>query len=225
MSVSVGVLALLEAKPEKAAELAALLEQARELAVAEQQTVSWYAFQADEVTYGIFDTFETDAGRQAHLAGEIAQALDEGRARPVGQGSGHPPGRADRGQVTPWNRTPICVTGWRWSPVPGVGSVAGSRSVSRLRARTSRCSHALTHELADAVTEIETGGGIATAIVADVRDDNQLSVPSIESAPSSGRRSCWSTTPRWSRRWARPKRWNPERSRRRWPSTWSRRST
>jgi quinol monooxygenase YgiN len=75
MSVSVGVLALLEAKPEKAAELAALLEQARELAVAEQQTVSWYAFQADEVTYGIFDTFETDAGRQAHLAGEIAQAL------------------------------------------------------------------------------------------------------------------------------------------------------
>ena len=75
MTVTVGVLALLEAKPEKAAELAALLEQARELAVAEQQTVSWYAFKADEVTYGIFDTFETDAGREAHLAGEIAQAL------------------------------------------------------------------------------------------------------------------------------------------------------
>jgi quinol monooxygenase YgiN len=75
MTVTVGVLALLEAKPEKTEELAALLEQARELAVAEQQTVSWYAFRADEVTYGIFDTFETDAGRQAHLAGEIAQAL------------------------------------------------------------------------------------------------------------------------------------------------------
>ena len=75
MSVSVGLLALLEAKPEKAAELAALLEQARELALAEQQTVTWYAFKADEVTYGIFDTFESDAGRQAHLAGEIAQAL------------------------------------------------------------------------------------------------------------------------------------------------------
>jgi quinol monooxygenase YgiN len=75
MTVTVGVLALLEAKPEKAAELATLLEQARELAVAERQTVSWYAFKADEVTYGIFDTFETDAGRQAHLAGEIAQAL------------------------------------------------------------------------------------------------------------------------------------------------------
>jgi quinol monooxygenase YgiN len=75
MTVTVGVLALLEAKPEKAAELAALLEQARELAVAEQQTVSWYAFQADPVTFGIFDTFESDDGRQAHLGGEIAQTL------------------------------------------------------------------------------------------------------------------------------------------------------
>ena len=40
MTVTVGVLALLEAKPEKAAELAALLKQARELALDEQQTVS-----------------------------------------------------------------------------------------------------------------------------------------------------------------------------------------
>ena len=75
MTVTVGVLALLEAKPEKAAELAALLKQARELAVAEPQTVSWYAFQVDELTYGIFDTFENDAGRQAHLGGEIAKTL------------------------------------------------------------------------------------------------------------------------------------------------------
>lgn len=65
----------IEAKPEKAAELAALLEQARALALAEQQTVSWYAFQANEVSYGIFDTFESETGRQAHLGGEIANAL------------------------------------------------------------------------------------------------------------------------------------------------------
>ena len=77
MSVTVGVLALLEAKPEKTAELASLLTQARELALAEAQTVSWYAFQADEVTFGIFDTFETDGGRQAHLGGEIAKALTQ----------------------------------------------------------------------------------------------------------------------------------------------------
>lgn len=75
MTETLGVLALLEAKPEKAAELAALLEQARELALAEQKTVSWYAFQVNEVTYGIFDTFESDAGRQAHLGGEIAKTL------------------------------------------------------------------------------------------------------------------------------------------------------
>jgi quinol monooxygenase YgiN len=75
MTVTVGVLALLEAKPDRAGELAELLEQARALALAEQQTVNWYAFKVDEVTYGIFDTFETEAGREAHLAGEIAQAL------------------------------------------------------------------------------------------------------------------------------------------------------
>jgi quinol monooxygenase YgiN len=75
MTATVGVLALLEAKPEKATELAALLEQARELALAEQQTVSWYAFRTDEVSYGIFDTFEGEAGRQAHLGGEISKAL------------------------------------------------------------------------------------------------------------------------------------------------------
>jgi quinol monooxygenase YgiN len=75
MTVTVGVLALLKAKPDKTEELASLLEHARELALAEQQTVGWYAFKVDETTYGIFDTFETEAGRQAHLAGEIAQAL------------------------------------------------------------------------------------------------------------------------------------------------------
>jgi quinol monooxygenase YgiN len=75
MTVTVGVLALLEAKPEKGAELEAILVQARQLALAEQQTISWYAFQADEVTFGIFDTFESDDGRQAHLGGEIAKTL------------------------------------------------------------------------------------------------------------------------------------------------------
>ena len=75
MTVTVGLLALLEAKPDKTGELAELLKQARQLALAEDQTVSWYAFQADEVTYGIFDTFESDEGRQAHLGGEIAKTL------------------------------------------------------------------------------------------------------------------------------------------------------
>jgi quinol monooxygenase YgiN len=75
MSVTVGILALLEAKPGKAGELADFLKQGRELALNEPQTVTWYAFQVDEDTYGIFDTFEAQAGRQAHLSGEIANAL------------------------------------------------------------------------------------------------------------------------------------------------------
>jgi quinol monooxygenase YgiN len=75
MSVTVGFLALLEAKPGKAGELKALLETGRELSLAEPLTVDWYAFRVDEVTYGIFDTFEAEAGREAHLAGEIAKAF------------------------------------------------------------------------------------------------------------------------------------------------------
>jgi quinol monooxygenase YgiN len=75
MSVTVGILAMLEAKPEKAQELAEFLRQGRELALDEPQTVTWYAFKVDDVTYGIFDTFEAEAGREAHLAGEIAKAL------------------------------------------------------------------------------------------------------------------------------------------------------
>jgi quinol monooxygenase YgiN len=75
MSVTVGILALLEAKPGKAVELADFLKQGRELALNEPETVTWYAFQVDEATYGIFDTFEAQAGREAHLSGEIAKAL------------------------------------------------------------------------------------------------------------------------------------------------------
>lgn len=72
---SKGILALLEAKPGKAAELAAFLQQGRELSLAETGTVTWYAFQVDDSTYGIFDTFDDEDGRQAHLNGEIAKAL------------------------------------------------------------------------------------------------------------------------------------------------------
>jgi quinol monooxygenase YgiN len=75
MTVRVGLLARLEAKPGKAAELASFLESGRAIAVAEEGTVTWYAFRIDENTFGIFDTFETDDARQAHLGGEIPKAL------------------------------------------------------------------------------------------------------------------------------------------------------
>ena len=77
MAVNRGLLVLLEAKAGKEGELAAFLQSGRELALAEEGTVTWYAFQVNENTYGIFDTFETEEGRQAHLNGEIAKALGQ----------------------------------------------------------------------------------------------------------------------------------------------------
>jgi len=45
------------------------------LAQAEIGTVRWYALQIGPSTFGIFDTFADEAGRDAHLSGEIAKAL------------------------------------------------------------------------------------------------------------------------------------------------------
>ncbi len=75
MAIDRGLLALLEAKPGKGDELAAFLEQGRALAAEEQGTVTWYAFKLSDTTYGIFDTFEGEDGRQAHLNGPIPEAL------------------------------------------------------------------------------------------------------------------------------------------------------
>jgi quinol monooxygenase YgiN len=77
MSVKFGLLATLEAKPGRGDDLAAFLTQGRELAVAETGTVTWYAFRISDTTYGIFDTFEDEAGRQAHLNGQIPAALGQ----------------------------------------------------------------------------------------------------------------------------------------------------
>ncbi len=77
MAVKLGVLALLEAKPGKSDDLAAFLQSGRALAAAEDGTVTWYAFKAGDTTYGIFDTFDTEDARQAHLAGEIPTALGQ----------------------------------------------------------------------------------------------------------------------------------------------------
>jgi quinol monooxygenase YgiN len=75
VAVKFGLLVLLEAQEGKGPELGGFLEQGRELAVAESGTVTWYAFQLSGTTYGIFDTFETEEARDAHLAGEIPKAL------------------------------------------------------------------------------------------------------------------------------------------------------
>jgi quinol monooxygenase YgiN len=77
MTVTLGILALLEAKAGKGEQLAAFLKAGRELAVAEQGTVTWYAFKISDTSYGIFDTFATDDARTAHINGQIPAALTQ----------------------------------------------------------------------------------------------------------------------------------------------------
>ena len=77
MTVTLGLLALLEANAGKGGELAAFLKAGRDLAVAEEGTVTWYAFKISDTSYGIFDTFATDDARTAHINGQIPAALAE----------------------------------------------------------------------------------------------------------------------------------------------------
>ena len=65
----------LEAKPGKEATLRAFLESALPLAQGEVSTPVWFALQFGPSTFGIFDAFVDEAGRQAHLGGAIAAAL------------------------------------------------------------------------------------------------------------------------------------------------------
>lgn len=75
MSVSLALLVTLEAQPGKEDEVASFLEGGLSLVEREPGTVTWYAFRQSQTTFGIFDTFSSDDGRQAHLSGEVAKAL------------------------------------------------------------------------------------------------------------------------------------------------------
>jgi quinol monooxygenase YgiN len=65
----------LEAKPGKENELAAFLKSAVPLVNAEPGTVSWFAIQNGPSSFAIFDTFDDENGRNAHLSGAVAAAL------------------------------------------------------------------------------------------------------------------------------------------------------
>ncbi|MDQ3552825.1 MAG: antibiotic biosynthesis monooxygenase [Chloroflexota bacterium] len=75
--VTVGLLATLEAKPGKEQDVQQLLEGALALAQQEPDTTAWFAIRMSSSTFGIFDVFPDDSGRQAHLQGPIAAALME----------------------------------------------------------------------------------------------------------------------------------------------------
>lgn len=65
----------LEAKPGKESEVEAFLREGLAIVQQEPATTTWYAIRLGGSRFGIFDTFPDDAGRQAHLSGQVAAAL------------------------------------------------------------------------------------------------------------------------------------------------------
>ena len=73
--VTVGLLVRIEALEGKQDEVADFLADALPLAVGEPATTAWFAIRLGPSTFGVFDVFPDDEGRQAHLDGPIAAAL------------------------------------------------------------------------------------------------------------------------------------------------------
>jgi quinol monooxygenase YgiN len=73
--VTVALLVRLEAKPGKEADVENFLRGGLPIVQEEPATITWYALKLGPMTFGIFDTFPDDAGRQAHLSGRVAAAL------------------------------------------------------------------------------------------------------------------------------------------------------
>lgn len=71
----IGLLVTMTAKPGKEQAVKDFLLGGLPLVNNEPGTRSWYAFQIDRHTFGIFDTFSDEDGRKAHLEGEVAKAL------------------------------------------------------------------------------------------------------------------------------------------------------
>ena len=65
----------LKAKHGKEEEVADFLKSAQALLAQEPLTVAWFAVRFVKSTFGIFDAFDGEEGRQAHLQGQIAAAL------------------------------------------------------------------------------------------------------------------------------------------------------
>jgi quinol monooxygenase YgiN len=73
--VTVALLVRLEAKSGKEAEVEAFLKSGLAIVQEEPDTTAWFAIRLGPSTFGIFDAFPAEAGRQAHLAGRVAAAL------------------------------------------------------------------------------------------------------------------------------------------------------
>lgn len=75
--VSKAVLVRLEALPGKEDDVRAFLSQGLSIVEGEPKTVRWFGIQFGPSSFGIFDAFPDEDGRQAHLSGEVGKALGE----------------------------------------------------------------------------------------------------------------------------------------------------
>ncbi|MCS6298418.1 MAG: antibiotic biosynthesis monooxygenase [Nitrospira sp.] len=75
--VNVGLWVRLEAKPGKEADVEQFLRNGLSIVQGEPATTTWYAIKLGPSTFGIYDTFQDESGRQAHLTGKLAAALKE----------------------------------------------------------------------------------------------------------------------------------------------------
>jgi quinol monooxygenase YgiN len=73
--VTVALLVRLEAKPGKESEVENFLKGGLPLVQQEPATIAWFGIRLGPTTFGIFDAFPDEAGRQAHLSGKVAAAL------------------------------------------------------------------------------------------------------------------------------------------------------
>jgi quinol monooxygenase YgiN len=73
--VSTALFVRLEAKPGKEEEVASFLKSGLSLVQQEPATIAWFGIRLGPTTFGIFDAFPDEAGRQAHLNGKVVAAL------------------------------------------------------------------------------------------------------------------------------------------------------
>jgi quinol monooxygenase YgiN len=73
--VNVALFVRLEAKPGREADVESFLRDGLPIVQEEPSTIAWFGLRLGPSTFGIFDAFPDEAGRQAHLSGRVAAAL------------------------------------------------------------------------------------------------------------------------------------------------------
>jgi quinol monooxygenase YgiN len=73
--VKLALFVRLEAKPGKEVDVESFLRSGLPIVQDEPATIAWFGIRLGPTTFGIFDAFPDEAGRQAHLSGKVAAAL------------------------------------------------------------------------------------------------------------------------------------------------------